>query len=170
VVTGVDPNGKAVFVSDGEPERLGANLIPPGIGQIWGWESTPDVPTDGAKPAYSGFFPPPGGLRVVAVTILPESAPVDIDPADPEFAGLFTDADWDPESPGMHRSNTIDVGVVLDGSIVLKLDDGAETELHPGDWYVMNGTRHAWRNPHDKPCLLGIFLLGAAGPPVGAGT
>jgi hypothetical protein len=171
VVTGNDADGRGVFVSDGEPERLAAESIPPGIALVWGWDATPDVPTDGVKPQYRRFFPPSGGLRAIVLEIVPDSARVEISPDDDEWVGLFTDAEWDPDNPGMHRTNSIDIGLVLDGSLILELDDGAKTELNPGDWFVQNGTRHAWHNPHEQPCRLAIFLWGAEGPPIAsAGT
>jgi hypothetical protein len=26
---------------------------------------------------------------------------------------------------------------------------------------VQNGTRHAWRNPYDEPCVMVVVLIGA---------
>ena len=53
----------------------------------------------------------------------------------------------DPSDPGMHTTDTIDFEVVLEGTITLELDDGAEVTLRPGDTVVQNGTRHRWKNP-----------------------
>ena len=68
----------------------------------------------------------------------------------------------DPSDPGMHTTDTIDFEVVLEGTIVLELDDGAEVTLHPGDTVVQNGTRHRWKNPGDKPARLALFMCGAS--------
>jgi hypothetical protein len=81
-----------------------------------------------------------------------------------ELPGFVADAEWDPDQPGMHSTRTVDVGLVLDGSVHLELDSGATTELHAGDWYVQNGARHAWRNRSERACRLAIFLVGAAKP------
>ena len=35
----------------------------------------------------------------------------------------------DPSDPGMHATDTIDFEVVLEGTVVLELDDGAEVTL-----------------------------------------
>jgi quercetin dioxygenase-like cupin family protein len=43
-----------------------------------------------------------------------------------------------------HRTDTIDLDVVLDGDIELLLDDGGH-HLEPGDSVVVNGVDHAWR-------------------------
>ena len=42
----------------------------------------------------------------------------------------------DPSDPGMHITDTIDFEVVLEGTVVLELDDGAEVTLHAGDTVV----------------------------------
>ena len=57
----------------------------------------------------------------------------------------------EPENPGFHRTDTIDMLYVASGQIVLSLDDGAEVTLSAGDTVVQNGTRHAWRNPGLNP-------------------
>lgn len=160
VVTGTDEQGKAVFVSDGEPEtvRIAEGAAP--VSLMWGWDAAPDVPNDGAVPSYRSYFPPAGGVRVIVVPILPDSEPVEVEPAvaNERLPGLFTDAYWDPHEPGMHTTRTVDVGLILEGPVILELDDGATRQLDAGDWYVVNGTKHAWRNPFRKQALLAIFL------------
>jgi quercetin dioxygenase-like cupin family protein len=61
----------------------------------------------------------------------------------------------------MHTTDTIDYEVVISGEVWLELDDGAEVHLHPGDTVVQNGTRHAWHNKTDEPCVLAVALIGA---------
>lgn len=59
-------------------------------------------------------------------------------------------------SPGMHTSDTVDIDFVLSGEVHVELDDGAEVHLKAGDVQVQNGTRHAWRNRSDEPCVLAV--------------
>jgi len=66
----------------------------------------------------------------------------------------------EPENPGMHRTATIDYEYVVSGRCVLELDDGASRELGPGDTVIQNGTRHAWRNPFEEPCVMVVVLIG----------
>jgi quercetin dioxygenase-like cupin family protein len=61
------------------------------------------------------------------------------------------------ESP-MHRTETLDVGIVLDGETWLLLDDGSETRVGPGDAVVQRATNHAWANRSDKPVRM-VFVL-----------
>jgi quercetin dioxygenase-like cupin family protein len=60
----------------------------------------------------------------------------------------------------MHRTESVDYGIVLAGTVVLILDGGGETELHPGDVVVQRGTDHAWANPSDEPASVAFVLVG----------
>ncbi|HZD24542.1 MAG TPA: cupin domain-containing protein [Acidimicrobiia bacterium] len=46
----------------------------------------------------------------------------------------------------MHRTKSIDYGIVLSGEIDLELDDGSEVHLRSGDIVVQRATAHAWHN------------------------
>jgi len=125
------------------------------------------VPSDGVTDRHARYFPPAGGYRVIVAELPPGTA----DPLashsqeliESALPGFTTDARWDDGGTGMHSTKTIDIGLVLDGSVHLELDSGEITELRAGDWYVQNGTRHAWHNRSDRPCRLAIFFVGAAG-------
>jgi quercetin dioxygenase-like cupin family protein len=65
------------------------------------------------------------------------------------------------ESP-MHRTETVDVGVVLEGETWLLLDDGSETRVGPGDAVVQRGTNHAWANRSDRPVRMVFVLIDGA--------
>jgi mannose-6-phosphate isomerase-like protein (cupin superfamily) len=67
----------------------------------------------------------------------------------------------EPDNPGMHTTATVDYEYVASGRCVLELDDGATRELGPGDTVIQNGTRHAWRNPYDEPCVMVVVAVGA---------
>ena len=80
-----------------------------------------------------------------------------------EFAQLQPDmaAVQERDHPGMHRTETIDYVIVLDGEVYLELDDHQEVLLKPHDAIIQNGTRHAWRNRSDRSVLLAVVLIGA---------
>ena len=65
-----------------------------------------------------------------------------------------------PDSP-MHRTETVDVGVVLEGETWLLLDDGSETRVGVGDAVVQRGTNHAWANRSDRPVRMVFVLIDA---------
>jgi quercetin dioxygenase-like cupin family protein len=64
----------------------------------------------------------------------------------------------------MHTTHTVDFGVVISGEIWLELDDGAEVHLTAGDTVIQNGTRHAWHNRTDEPCVIAVSIVGARAP------
>ena len=69
---------------------------------------------------------------------------------------------FEVDAPGMHKTDTVDYAIVLDGEVWLELDDGKATRLGKHDVVVQNGTRHAWRNRSDKPVTMLFVLTGAS--------
>jgi mannose-6-phosphate isomerase-like protein (cupin superfamily) len=67
----------------------------------------------------------------------------------------------EPDNPGMHTTDTVDLDLIVTGELDLELDDGAEVHLRPGDCVVQNGTRHAWHNRTSEPCTMLSILVGA---------
>ena len=66
--------------------------------------------------------------------------------------------------PFMHRTETVDYAVVLEGEIVMLLDDD-EVKLKAGDVVIQRGTNHAWSNRSDKPVkMLYVLVDGAFDP------
>jgi hypothetical protein len=166
VVTGQRPEGTSAVVEECEPPSL-AGAAFPGLRNtpLWGCDLPPTLPHDGSRAPRTTVFPPPGGVRYFVLTL---------DPADPdapaptpeqlaEFAELFPgllDA-WDDDGSGMETTDTVDFGIVLSGSIVLRLDGDVERTLRAGDAFVQHGTHHGWRNPGPGPATLAVVLVGA---------
>lgn len=169
VVTGHDADGKAVFVSDERVAPIVPTLLPGNeFHRLWGADEAPHFPDDGSRPEAPRYFPPVGGLRFGFFTIPPDGgagAPPGLDigaalaDLEEKLPGLAEH--MEPDNPGMHTTATIDFEVVLAGSVVLELDDGAKVELGPGDTVVQNGTRHRWSNPGTEPARLAVFICGA---------
>ena len=59
--------------------------------------------------------------------------------------------------PLMHRTESVDYGVVIEGELTLVLDEG-EVLLRAGSVVVQRGTNHAWANRSDRPCRM-LFVL-----------
>lgn len=169
VVTGQASDGRSVFVSDERIDPITIAMMPGSeFHPIWGGDGPPDLPTDGTPPATSGWFPPAGGYRFLFFTLAPDSvtAPEDLDPAkataemQQKLPGLLDLLE--PDNPGMHASDTVDLIVIVSGEVDLELDDGAEVHLKVGDTVIQNGTRHAWRNRSSQPCLMLAANVGAS--------
>ena len=140
IVTGHDASGKSVVVSD-TPTPKSLDIGTAVFHEIWITDQTP-VPIAATQPEPTDRpvrVPPPAGGVMVRYT---EQAP-------------------GAESP-MHRTETLDVGVVLEGETWLLLDDGSETRMGPGDVVVQRGTNHAWANRSDRPVRMLFVLIDGA--------
>jgi mannose-6-phosphate isomerase-like protein (cupin superfamily) len=60
----------------------------------------------------------------------------------------------------MHRTKTLDYVVVIEGELILLLDD-SEVALQAGDVVVQRGTHHAWENRSDKNARAAFFHIDA---------
>ena len=171
VVAGTDGHGRSVFLSDGVVPHSHEFATMPGQAQtrVWFTPGPPsttipvDEPTDNTGPVVPG----PGGASFVIIRYAPDSvvASPDFDAAaaGQELATYAPDLARVFEPDGMHRTASVDYGVVLDGEIWLELDDGAQRRLTPGDTVVQVGGRHAWRNKTSAPATVAFVLTGAGG-------
>lgn len=46
----------------------------------------------------------------------------------------------------MHRTQSVDYGIVTNGEVVAKFDSGEERLMHAGDVCIQRGTMHSWKN------------------------
>lgn len=145
VVTGHDARGVSIFSSDGPVP--GTPLVPGGtvFYQAWGTGATP-APID--APATE-----------------PVTDPLAVAPASHGTRLLINEMPPGAASP-MHRTETVDYGIVLDGEVVLVLDD-SETLLRAGDVVVQRGTNHRWENRSAAPARVAFVLVdGTFTPPL----
>lgn len=169
VVTGHDRSGKAIIVSDGVTPVVHTVPLRPGysMSEIWATYSTPAVidplgePTDRPR-----SLEPPSNGAVCRIVEFPPEAPwigeIDAAGAKAAFAALGSEsaATYEGQQPHplMHRTKTVDFGIVLAGEIYLVLDD-SETLCKAGDVIVQCGTNHAWSNRSDQPCRIAFILI-----------
>ncbi|WP_124391360.1 cupin domain-containing protein [Rhodococcus wratislaviensis] len=171
VVTGIDKAGRSVFLSDSHaPNSYVYKHIEGGaIARLWRTETSGTLapPSDEPTALTGDLLPSVGGSAFMILQFGPDSAAMapDFDPAaageefmtyNPDLAALV-----EPDSPGMHTSETIDYVLILEGEVWLELDEGAETCLSAGDVVVQLGPRHAWRNKSERPAKLAITMVGA---------
>ena len=146
VVTGHDETGKSVFLSDGTPPQAHP-MQGPSVGAdfIEMWNTADAVPQLTSMPDSEPSQRP--------FTIMPQSGHlirvIDIYP--PAMGGKRT---------VMHRTRTLDYVVVIEGEVVLLLDD-SETILGKGDVVVQRGTNHAWENRSDAVVRMAFFHIDA---------
>src|SRR5262249_30435972 len=92
-----------------------------------------------------------------AESVEPVDRPVRTPPPAGGVTVRFTEMAPGAASP-MHRTETLDVGVVLSGETWLLLDDGSATRVGVGDAVVQRGTNHAWENRGDVPVRM-VFVM-----------
>ena len=141
VVTGHDEKGKAIVRDD---ERFATEDIPGGDAAFTLMWTTASVPADCNDPID-------GRDRDAGLTLHQGSVirVVDMLPGG--------------TSP-MHRTSSVDYGIVISGHVELELDNGLKTLLGPGDIIVQRGTIHLWRNPSDTEISRIVFVLIEAKP------
>ena len=171
VVTGLDGEGRAVVVSDGPAPRSYDLVHVPGMSSAMLWATGPREPIrlDGSDPTphVRSQIPKPGGTCFTIIRFPPDSVFRDpaFDPAAAAAEQRVTSPGvaehFEPGNPGMHTTDSVDYGVVLDGEVWLELDDGRLIQLRPGDAIIHNGTRHAWRNLSDAPVTMAFVNVGA---------
>ncbi|BCS29970.1 cupin domain-containing protein [Aspergillus puulaauensis] len=73
---------------------------------------------------------------------------------------VVREVDFAPKSaPLMHRTQSLDYGVVLEGEIEMVLDSGETRLLKRGDVAVQRATMHGWRNPQENGWTRMLFVL-----------
>ena len=160
VITGHDSSGASIILTDELVESIAAGGF--SYDPMWATDAAALVPNDGGIPNRPAFFPASGGTRVLTWVaaptgaIAPDATPEEIEAAAPGLAGHM-----EPDEPGMHTTQTIDVDVVLRGEIWMEVDHGKEVHLKPGDVVIQNGTRHRWHNRTDTPTVVLSVLVGA---------
>jgi quercetin dioxygenase-like cupin family protein len=87
--------------------------------------------------------------------------------APPANGTRFAVIDFPPgNKPHMHRTETIDYVVVLEGEIEMDMDDST-VKLKAGDVMVQRGTNHAWANRSAARARVAFVLIDAE--PLGIG-
>jgi naringenin degradation protein FdeH len=87
--------------------------------------------------------------------------------APPANGSRFAVIDFPPgNEPRMHRTETIDYVIVLEGEIEMDMDQST-VKLKAGDVMVQRGTNHAWANRSDKRARVAFVLIDAK--PLGIG-
>ena len=167
IVTAESKSGVVVQASD-LLESTSADLPT----NIWGFDQLPTLPlaVEQVLGEYQqkGLFGPKGAVRVVIQSLPPEmgdQAP-DLGPLIAKL-DLGTGHNMKPgkSGGGMHRTDSIDLVVVIggEGELAYPDEDGQLKEIHlkVGDFIVQNGNFHEWRNRSGAHFVVLIVTLGA---------
>ncbi|KAJ5746759.1 hypothetical protein N7520_011941 [Penicillium odoratum] len=84
---------------------------------------------------------------------------------------VFRIVDFAPNSPGaVHRTQSLDYGIVLEGQIEMILEEGEPVLLQRGDHAIQRATMHGWRNPSPTEWTRMAFVLQDCMPLTVSGT
>ena len=169
VVTGHDKNGKAIVISDGPCTSIRTHPNRPGHKSTDIWKTTAmpvPIARQEADPTLGPRdFVPVMGTKIRISEIPPE--PEAFKKLTPEQAREFFKEGGNPQAstfgqnqrhPFMHRTESVDYAVVLEGEIVMLLDE-EDVHLKAGDIVIQRGTNHAWSNRSGKPVKMMYILI-----------
>lgn len=167
IVTQDDAQGHSRIVEDALAAAIRTVSERPGYRavNVWRTESAPaPINAPDSVAVHKGISPPKGGGTILRVIDFPP------EPSDPDelrrivhatFGDMYRDAQHDKREgkhPGMHRTETVDYAIVLEGEIYAVMDEG-ETLMRAGDVLIQRGTNHAWANRSQKTARIAFVLI-----------
>jgi hypothetical protein len=165
IVTGDGADGKSRIIEDAPASSIRTVAERPGYRAVNVWRTTESPASINERDSvenHRGILPPKGGTILRIIDFPPE-------PQDPQelkrrlhatFGGIYNDADHDKQArhPGMHRTETVDYAIVLEGEIWSVMDEG-ETLMRAGDVLIQRGTNHAWANRSTRTARIAFVLI-----------
>lgn len=168
VVAGHDAQGRSIVSSNGPLPTIVEVAAIPGtlFHEVWSTSTTPACVDNGTDPTLGALVlsPPEHGTRIRFVDIPPDTAEF-LASANSKMHEAFSQigeaaastVQADSPHPLMHRTESVDYGIVIEGEMTLVLERG-EVALKPGSVVVQRGTNHAWANRSGQPCRM-LFVL-----------
>lgn len=171
IVTGHDAQGNAIILEDAPPPRVAkiGEELGPWFYEVWNTRETPArIDRASGEPPEQGIVlaPPKNGTRIRVLDIPPEDGR--FENLSPEEARKHFEMIGAGEASShhgdgsrhafIHRTETIDYGIVLEGEITLILDIG-ETVVRAGDIVIQRGTNHGWANRSAANCRIAFILI-----------
>jgi mannose-6-phosphate isomerase-like protein (cupin superfamily) len=170
VVTGHDKEGKAIIISDAPPvlSQLVGGPGGPTFFEVWHTLETPALihsQPDETDEKSLVLSPPKNGTRIRVIDFPPEGEEIRkltgaeaLDKFKSMGEEKASTSHQGAPHPLMHRTETVDYGIVLEGEITMILDRG-ETTIKAGDIVIQSGTNHAWANRSGKNCRIAFVLI-----------
>jgi mannose-6-phosphate isomerase-like protein (cupin superfamily) len=167
VVTGLDANNKSTTLFDSRVTlEVGKSGNPGAV--LWITDSYPLGFSQQDTAQRPIGIPPPANGTVIRVVEFPPIDDAKLAKMDPNFmmkvVGDNAPARGVPVSnPLMHRTRTVDYGIIMSGEIDMMLDDKT-VHLKAGDVVVQQATNHAWLNHGKEPCRVLFVLMDSKQP------
>ncbi|OCL03633.1 hypothetical protein AOQ84DRAFT_356816 [Glonium stellatum] len=142
-ITTHDSAGKAVF-SNALSDESEMKPLPDNMGFALSYSTSGfpvDLNSETDITSYTSYLANPPGLTVSNGTVLRH---VDFPPG---------------YTCSMHRTVSLDYGVVIEGEVEAVLDSGETRIMRRGDVCIQRGTMHAWRNTSSTEWCRMMFVL-----------
>ena len=170
VVTDNDAQGKSRVLIDGEAAKLIA-VEEAGLAEIWSADLTAHKlfdATDKLAEEDLKLEPHSGSVKVRWFTTAPEDTGKTDEEREAAAAfgfGAVGAAHCRVDTSRhamMHKTDSLDVIILIKGEVDLLLDEGDPLPIKPGDVVIQRGTNHAWVNRGTETALLVAVLINAA--------
>jgi mannose-6-phosphate isomerase-like protein (cupin superfamily) len=170
IITGHDAKGRSTIVSDAASPHV---MTMPGADDfactdLWKTFRAPadNSSAEDACKAPITLAPPPTGSVFRVVQFPPDRHYLDTWKREDAFAamgdsGAKAVAGTAERHAGMHKTDSTDYAIVIEGEIFAVLDE-TETLMRAGDVLIQRGTNHSWSNRSNAPCLVAFVLIDAA--------
>jgi uncharacterized cupin superfamily protein len=169
IITDNNAAGRSRILIDGAAAKLIA-VEEAGLAEIWTAPLAANGlldATDTLKDQDLKLEPDAGAVKVRWFTVEPEDASKSAEEREAAAAFGFGavgagHARVDTSRHAMmHKTDTLDVIILVKGEVDLLLDDGGPTRLTPGDVVIQRATNHAWVNHGEETALLVAVLMRA---------
>lgn len=169
LVTGHDTEGRSVFLSDADAAvHMHLPGVPSfGVIDVWKLQRIPEVLVDRRETCEAPIqlAPPAGGCVLRVVEFPPDAAYVGQWNRDQAFSGMGESGSHavaadSSRHEAMHKTESVDFAIVLEGEIWAVLD-ADERLMRTGDILIQQGTNHAWSNRSATPARVAFVLTAA---------
>ena len=169
IITTNNEQGRSRILIDGEAAKLIA-VEEAGLAEIWDASLTPNGlmdATDVLQEKDLQLEPESGHVKVRWFTVAPEDSSKSAEENEAAAAFGFAavgaaHARVDTSRHHMmHKTDTLDVIILIKGHVDLLLDEGDPAPMKPGDVVIQRASNHAWVNHGPDTALLVAVLINA---------
>lgn len=169
VVADNDSDGRSRILIDGAAAKLIA-VEEAGLAEIWTAELQPGKlfdATDRLSVENLNLEPDGGAVKVRWFTAPPEDKSKTAEELEASAAFGFGAVGAShcrvdtARHPMMHKTDSLDIIVLVKGEVDMLLDQGEAASLKPGDVVIQRATNHAWVNKGSETALLVAILINA---------
>jgi hypothetical protein len=169
IITTNDDDGRSSVLIDGPAAKLLA-VEEAGLAEIWTAALTAQklhADDDRLADEDVRLEPDEDAVKVRWFTVPPEDKSASPETREAQAAFGFAAAGASharvdtARHPMMHKTDSLDVIILISGAVDLLLDDGEAKSMKPGDVVIQKATNHGWVNHGDETAVLVAVLINA---------